>query len=260
MTSVPATLPRRARLALALVVGLLAACTGERPELSEESSSTTTTEGTTTTTVPDERAFVAQAKEPAIDVYESKEATEPARQIVSGVDTSDEAVPVVFLVLAGDPEVAERIEVYLPTAPNGSTGWVDSSDVDVTGVPYRITVGRTERRLRVFEDQEVILDEPVGFGPCDELAADGLYFLRELVQPPDGEGPLGPYAFALPGFPGIPESVNEGTEVVGIHGTNEPDEVGSERTSGCIALQNDVITRLVEDIGLPLGTPVEVEG
>ncbi len=260
MTAVLAIAPRRALLAPALVVGLHAACTGERPGLADGTSSTTTAESTTTTTEPDPRAFVAQAKDTAIDVYDAAAATDPVRQIVSGVDTSDEAIPVVFLVLEGDAEDAERIEVYLPTAPNGSTGWVDAADVDVTGVPYRIEVGRTERRLRVFEDEEVIVDEPVGFGPCDELAADGLYYLRELVQLPDGNGQLGPYAYALPGFPGIPESVNEDTEVVGIHGTDEPDEVGSATTSGCIALQNDVITRLVEDVGLPLGTPLEVEG
>ncbi len=49
-----------------------------------------------------------------------------------------------------------------------------------------------------------------------------------------------------------------GDGVIGIHGTDRPDLVGTDVSSGCIRLPNDVITALVEDIGLPLGTPVTI--
>ena len=35
-------------------------------------------------------------------------------------------------------------------------------------------------------------------------------------------------------------------------------DCGRDVSAGCIRLRNEVITRLVEDIGLPLGTPVEI--
>lgn len=54
------------------------------------------------------------------------------------------------------------------------------------------------------------------------------------------------------------QSFNGGQGVLGIHGTNEPDKLGQDVSSGCIRLHNDVIDRLVNQIGLPLGTPVEV--
>ena len=54
-------------------------------------------------------------------------------------------------------------------------------------------------------------------------------------------------------------SFNGGAGVIGIHGTNEPEALGTDVSSGCIRVHNDVIERLVEEIGLPLGTPVEIQ-
>lgn len=252
--------PRRFLLATAVVIGALGACAGERPELADEASTTTsTTEAPeTTTTVPEPvGAEVAQAKEGAIDVFAGLDATEPERQIVSGVETSVDTIPVVFLVKERDPE-AERLEVYLPVRPNGSTGWVNAADVSITAVPYRIEVTISEFRLRVFRDDEVIMEEPIGVGTGERPTPGGIYYLKELLQPPDPNGVYGVYAYGLSGYSNVLLSFNGGPGVIGIHGTNQPDSVGREVSAGCIRLQNDDITRMVEEIGLPLGTPVEI--
>jgi lipoprotein-anchoring transpeptidase ErfK/SrfK len=256
---VPSPLFRRALPAFVVACSLAAAgCAGDRPELAgepEETTSTTERETTTTTTAPAPVAEVAQANASSIDVFDAEEAPEPARQIVSGVDTSVDTIPIVFLVKA---KATERIEVYLPVRPNGSTGWVNASDVTVTGIPYRIEVGISEHRIRVFKDEEIIVDEPVGVGRTDRPTPGGVYYLKELLQPPDPNGPYGIYAYGLSGFSNVLQSFNGGAGVIGIHGTNEPSAIGSDVSSGCIRLQNDVINRLVNEIGLPLGTPVEI--
>ena len=46
--------------------------------------------------------------------------------------------------------------------------------------------------------------------------------------------------------------------VIGIHGTNEPELVGTDVSHGCIRMLDEDVTRLVEEFGLPLGTPVEI--
>lgn len=238
-------------LTVALAVG---ACTGERPELADPT--TTTAERETTTTVAEPTgAQIAEAKAKSIEVFDSAEANTPARSIVSGVDTSVDTIPIVFLVKsAGD----ERLEVYLPVRPNGSSGWVRAADVTVSWVPYRIEVGISEHRIRVFDDDELIVDEPVGVGRQDRPTPGGVYYLKELLQPPNPGGVYGTYAYGLSGFSNVLSSFNGGPGVIGIHGTNEPEALGSDVSSGCIRLHNDVIERLVEDIGLPLGTPVEI--
>ena len=154
----------------------------------------------------------------------------------------------------------ERLEVYLPGAPQrehrlGRRGRRAAS----RGVPYRIEVGISEHRIRVFRDDEVILDEPVGVGRTDRPTPGGVYYLKELLQPPDPNGPYGTYAYGLSGLLQRARRASTAAPgVIGIHGTNEPDTVGTDVSSGCIRLHNDVIERLVEEIGLPLGTPVEI--
>ncbi len=249
---------RRALVATTLSLALVAsACSGERPELADEPVPTTTTEreSTTTTTAPEPVAEVAQAGGKSIDVFASVDAAEPARQIVSGVDTSVDTIPIVFLVKSTG---TTRHEVYLPVRPNGSTGWVNASEVSVTPIPYRIEVGISEHRIRVFEDEEIIVDEPVGVGRTDRPTPGGIYYLKELLQPPSPNGPYGLYAYGLSGFSNVLQSFNGGPGVIGIHGTNEPQAIGTDVSSGCIRLHNDVIDRLVNEIGLPLGTPVEI--
>jgi lipoprotein-anchoring transpeptidase ErfK/SrfK len=49
---------------------------------------------------------------------------------------------------------------------------------------------------------------------------------------------------------------NGGEPVIGIHGTNRPDLVGTDVSSGCIRVTNDVIRKMVKI--LPLGTPVTI--
>lgn len=247
----------RSALALTLAVTLLAggACTGERPELAAEPEPTTTSEGpTTTTTEVASRAQVAEAKQDTIDVFATESSTDPQQQIAAASATSAPEIPLTFLVReSGD----DRLEVYLPTEPAGSTGWVRSSDVTLSSVPFRIEVDVSDHRLRVHEGDEVVVDVPAGIGPDRPTPSDGLY-LKELVQPPEDDGPYGAYVYGLSGSPMVRAGIEDGEGVVGIHGTDDTDLPGTDMEAGSIAINEDVLTLLVDEIGLPLGTPVEV--
>lgn len=248
---------RRTAAVLAVATGaLLGACSsGSRPELAEEPESTTTTTEATTTTTEAPDPVRAQAKGESIAIYPSADAAEPERELTAAEATSAPGIPIVFLV---KDETTDRVEVYLPVRPNGSTGWVDKADVDLAPVRHRIEVEIAAHVLRVYDRDTLLLEEPVGVGREDRPTPGGVYYIKELLQPPNPNGPYGVYAYGLNGFSNVLESFNGGQGVIGIHGTNEPDKIGQDVSSGCIRLHNDVITRLVEEIGLPLGTPVEI--
>lgn len=236
----------------------VAACTGPRPELADHRDVTTTTSrATTTSTTEVPRSTVAEAKGAAIDVFPDETTRTPAQQITAADATSAPDVPIVFLVKS---EGDDRLEVYLPVRPNGSSGWVRRKDVTLATVSFRIEVGLSEHRLRLYDGDDLVLDEPVGVGRTDRPTPGGVYYLKELLQPPDPTGPYGTYAYGLSGFSTVLSSFNGGQGVIGIHGTNDPASIGQDVSSGCIRMQNDVINRLVNDIGLPLGTPVEILG
>ncbi|HEY9558472.1 MAG TPA: L,D-transpeptidase [Acidimicrobiales bacterium] len=254
MLSRPARSARRARTTLVLVVGVLlgAACTGERPELAAQAETTSSSvDGQPQGSEPIQ---VAQAKGDAIDVFPDATAEAPAQQLAASAVTSAPGIPLVLLVVqTGD----DRIEVYLPTAPAGTTGWVRRDDVSRSTVGYRIEIAQSEHRIRVRDGAEVVLDEPAGLGPDRPDPSAGL-FLRELVQPPDRDGPYGTYVYGLAGAPNVRDGLAEGRGVIGIHGTDDPAEIGTEMDDGSIALSAAVLDRLVDELGLPLGTPVTI--
>ena len=151
--------------------------------------STVAPEVTTTTTPVNPPAVVAQAKADSIQIFDDATVATPTTRFDGGVITAADAtsapgIPIVFLVkeAVGDNG---RYEVFLPVRPNGSTGWVSASDVDITNVPYRIEVAIAEHRLRVFDGEEMIVDEPIGVGTADRPTPGGIYYLKELLQPPD---------------------------------------------------------------------------
>jgi lipoprotein-anchoring transpeptidase ErfK/SrfK len=247
-----------------VALALAPACSGERPSVSEAERSPEEPprqeprSTTTTTTAPEnEAAEVATAKGASIEVYPTEDGATPVHRLVAGVHTSLDRIPIVMLVKSR-VDAAERAEVHLPVRPNGSTGWVDLADVDIRVVTFRLEVRVSEHRLLVYDGDDVIFDEPVGVGRRDRPTPGGTYYLKELLQPPDPGGVYGVYAYGLSGFQPVLDSFNGREPVIGIHGTNDPSSVGRDVSSGCIRLQNAAIDRLVNEIGLPLGTPVEI--
>lgn len=162
--------------------------------------------------------------------------------------------PLVFQAI-GQP-VDDWIEVRLPIRPNGTTGWVRVDDVELTRNPYRINVDVDGHELTLFNLDEPVLTTPVAIGTGETPTPIGDFYLTELVRPPDPDGLYGPYAYGLSGFSETLTSFNGGPGVIGIHGTDRPDLLGTDVSRGCIRLDNDVITHIVQF--LPLGTPISI--
>jgi lipoprotein-anchoring transpeptidase ErfK/SrfK len=194
---------------------------------------------------------VAQARPARVQVY----ATAADDQPTTVLDNPNEnGAPLVFLV---EEDLGEWLEVLLPIRPNGSTGFVKASDVTVSDNPYRIDIELASHRLTVTKGAEVVVDEPIGVGTASTPTPGGKYYLKELLQPPDPNGPYGPYAYGLSGFSNVLEEFNGGDGVIGIHGTNEPEAIGTDVSHGCIRVANEAITEMAGM--LPLGTPVHIE-
>ena len=51
-------------------------------------------------------------------------------------------------------------------------------------------------------------------------------------------------------------TVAGGDAIIGLHGTNHPELLGRDVSSGCFRMRNDAITKLASI--LPLGTPVTI--
>jgi lipoprotein-anchoring transpeptidase ErfK/SrfK len=251
---------RRHALAAGLLVPLLAlaACGGSDGDTSSDAADdTASTSGPGDTAAESAEptdlapALVAHANPAQVQVY----ATAAEDQPLTTLDNPNEnGAPLVFLV---EEDQGEWLKVLLPIRPNGSIGFIRASDVTVSENPYRIDIELAEHRLTVRKGDEVIVDEPIGVGTASTPTPGGKYYLKELLRPPDPNGAYGPYAYGLSGFSNVLEEFNGGDGVIGIHGTNEPEAIGTDVSHGCIRVSNEAITEMAGI--LPLGTPVHIQ-
>src|SRR5512142_3541154 len=107
---------------------------------------------------------------------------------------TEDGGPRVLLVVGG---TAGWWQVLLLVRPNGSTGWVRDADVTIATTGYRIDVARRAHRLRVYDGNRLVADEPIAVGTADTPTPGGRYYLTELLRPPDPAGLYGPYAWAV---------------------------------------------------------------
>ncbi len=202
-----------------------------------------------------------KAPEPAFPYYaaDARGASVPVFKAPGGAllrrfaNPQPSGAPLVFLL---DEEREDWLKVFLPARPNGSTGWVRRRDVELRGVTYRVDVLRRAHKLRLYDRGTLVKEFPVGIGTRDTPTPGGTFYVKELLQPPDPGGDYGPYAYGLSGFSNVLTSFNGGDGVIGIHGTNRPELVGTDVSHGCIRLRNADIRYLAKR--LPLGTPVRI--
>ena len=148
------------------------------------------------------------------------------------------------------------VRVFLPTRPNGSQGWVKRRSVRVYTNGYRLVVRLGSHQLRLWRGDRLLARYPVAVGTRSTPTPRGLYYIVELLQPSNPNGSYGPYSFGLSAHSNVLKRFAGGDGRVGLHGTNQPDLVGSNVSHGCIRLRNAAVRRLAKI--LPLGTPVYI--
>lgn len=163
--------------------------------------------------------------------------------------------PQVLAVVQRDP-AAGWAEVELPVRPDGSLGWIRTSNVVLTETTYRVAVSVEARTLTVYDGHRTVLTTPVAVGAPDTPTPDAHTYLWELIRPIPPDGAYGPYIFGLALFSNAYSIFNGGDAQIGIHGQDEPWSIGHAVSHGCVRLPNNVIADLAKT--LPLGTPVTI--
>lgn len=195
--------------------------------------------------------FVAYARGAHVSVYGSESSSRVRQTLASPTDDGSQLS---FLVRSLH---RRRALVYLPTRPNGSTGWVPRAEVRVYREPYRAQINLRSHRLTVRRDGSVVVSAPVGVGRAVTPTPAGTYYIVSRIRPYDPGSVYGAFAFGLSAHSNVFTSFGFGGDGrIGLHGTNDPSGVGHDVSHGCLRLTNRVILRLARI--LPLGTPVTI--
>ena len=223
---------------------------GTQKEGASSAARGTATQARARSTRPAFSSIVASVRGPQIEVYRSPNSSTP----FTTLDNPNlDGAPLVFLVRRMK---AGWARVLLPIRPNGSTGWVRLSKVKLAGHDYRLTIDLTNHRLTAYKASKRILKTPVGVGRAVTPTPPGLYYITELLKQPDPTGTYGPYAFGLSAHSNVLNEFAGRDGVLGLHGTNFPEGIGTDVSHGCIRLSNKAIIKLART--LPVGTPVHI--
>jgi hypothetical protein len=194
-------------------------------------------------------AITAVAREKSLVVRRRPGNGEPGLRFETGTSISGR---VTLLVTR---RYIDWIEVVLPVRPNGTIGWVEANQVDVLSVPFRVVVDKAANQMVIEKEGKIISRMRVATGTGNTPTPSGLFFVREVIKTDPG-GPYGPYVLGLSGYSEVLNSFQGGEGAIGIHGTDQPDLIGSNASFGCVRLTNAAMSSLVRL--LPLGTPIEI--
>lgn len=186
---------------------------------------------------------------------------------VRDLEDPDVGSPVTFLITdESDPYESPdwyHVSLPVPTEDGDNRGYVRADDVEIGCTPYRITIDLDAFELTLSLEGTDIVTAAVGLGRDERATAPGDYYLTQLIRNANPDDAYGTYAYALNAFADDEDIVAEfdtegkGYATVGIHGTNDPDTIPGNVSSGCIRLKNEDIVEIKEQ-AVPLGTPVHV--
>ncbi|MBD1914238.1 L,D-transpeptidase [Leptolyngbya sp. FACHB-16] len=124
-----------------------------------------------------------------------------------------------------------------------------------------ITIDLSDRRLTLSQGDTVLRTIPVAVGRSSFPTPTGEFEVRQMIRDPswmnpftheviEGGNPRNPLGRFWIGF------WTDGNNWVGMHGTPNPESVGTPASHGCIRLYNDDIQALFAQVSM--GTPVTV--
>jgi lipoprotein-anchoring transpeptidase ErfK/SrfK len=143
-------------------------------------------------------------------------------------------------------------KLNLPMRPNGMTGWVQASQVELKPVTTRILININARRLEVLRGKNVLYKTTVAVGRPGMETPVGHFYVQVRFHPDDPF--LGVFAFETSAYSKLTDWPGGG--VVGIHGTSAPQLLGQAVSHGCVRMSNEAATALKRLV--PVGTPITI--
>ena len=142
-------------------------------------------------------------------------------------------------------------KVLLPSRPNGSTGWLKTSQLETARTPYLVRVHVGSRELELFENGELVGSWPVAVGAPETPTPIGRTFLRGSIV--DANQSYSPVILPLGAHRDTLDTYGGGPGTVALHGWPDTSVFGGAVSHGCVRVPADALERLSQ---VPLGTLV----
>lgn len=169
----------------------------------------------------------------------------PLAMVVTDGEDGDDWVQVQLPVRPADLSSQEQPEVF---------AWVQTEYFDFSTHEFHATVDLSDHFVQVWDGDELVAESEAVTGRPAAPTPILRTYVDEII-PGDGAG-YGSWILSLAGYSQELEWFDGGLPKLALHGTNAPELVGQEISSGCVRLPNEVIELLATTI--PVGTVVEI--
>ena len=154
------------------------------------------------------------------------------------------------------------IEVVLPVTPNNTIGWIQKTDATTGETETVIIIDISERKAALFIGQDLIAEAPVAIGaaktptPAVEAIIDTIW--ERSTSETSLPSLYGQRLFGLNKHSETLKAFDGKRPALAIHGTDEPELIGTAVSNGCIRMHNNDIAIFAEHV--TLGTRVSIIG
>jgi lipoprotein-anchoring transpeptidase ErfK/SrfK len=142
--------------------------------------------------------------------------------------------------------------IHVPARTNARKGWIDAETVKLETVHTRIVIDRGARTLKLYDQSGLRFQTKVAVGRPGTETPTGDFYVRAGFRAT--EPWLGAYALETSAYSDLSEWPGGG--IIGIHGTPQPELLGTEVSHGCVRVSNAaalILERLV-----PMGAAISI--
>lgn len=166
---------------------------------------------------------------------------------------ADNRPTIVFAIGSADDSSGRswyRIEV--PGRTNTLKGWIDAANAKLRPVRARIVIDRGAQTLKLYDRARLRFRTRVAVGRPGMETPLGSFYVVAGFRPT--ERALGVYAFETSAYSKLSEWPGGG--IIGIHGTPQPELLGTAASHGCVRVSN-AAARTLERL-VPIGAAISV--
>ncbi len=193
----------------------------------------------------------ADAAVPRVALYSA-----PNVPLTSGLTLANPTHEGVPLIMSVRQDRGDWLQVQVQIRPNGATAWIKRSDVTLRSVPHHVVIRLGARTATVYRGDRVVWTASVAPGKASSPTPTGSFYVDAIARPSTATGPYGLYQVSFSGFSNVYSSFGAGNGQVAMHGTNQPQLIGTPASHGCVRFSNEQIAQMVWLA--PQGTPVDV--
>jgi hypothetical protein len=142
--------------------------------------------------------------------------------------------------------------IHVPARTNALRGWIDAAMVKLQTVHARIVIDRGARTLKLYDQAGLRFQTKVAVGRPGTETPTGDFYVRAGFRAT--ERWLGAYALETSAYSDLSEWPGGG--IIGIHGTPQPELLGTEVSHGCVRVSNAAALTLERLV--PMGTAISI--